>query len=80
MAKTNSNTINCDEVKITPNGAHVVSVEIEGFSVNDLLEDLNEDEVTEYVGRKFNPEDVFPATDLEKWAESEGYIKQSNTE
>lgn len=80
MAKTNSITISCDEVKVQPNGSHVVSVEIEGFSVDDLLDTIDEDDIASYVEKSMNPEDVFPATQLEKWAESEGYIKQSEHE
>jgi len=32
--------------------------------------------VIEWVGDNFNPEDVFKATQLEAWAESNGYTKE----
>jgi hypothetical protein len=77
---TKSITISCDEVKITPNGIHAVSVEIEGFSVDDLLDTIDQDDITSYVERHLNPEDVFPIHQLEKWAESEGYIKATDND
>lgn len=30
----------------------------------------------EYIGKNFNPDEVFSAKDLEEWAESNGYIKE----
>lgn len=75
MAKTKKIMISCDEAKITPNGAHAVCIEIEGFSVDDLLDTIDKDDIAVYVEKNMNPEDIFPATQLDKWAESEGYIK-----
>jgi len=32
-------------------------------------------DIVDWVRRNFNPDDVFSTTELDKWAESEGYIK-----
>lgn len=76
MATTKSITINCDEAKITPNGSFAVSVEIEGFSVDDLLRTIDEDDLIDWVKRNKYPEDLFSESELEKWAEGAGYIKE----
>ena len=33
----------------------------------------------DWIGDNLNPEDVFSTIQLDKWAESEGYIKQDTT-
>ena len=39
--------------------------------LNNMLQDA-----IEWIKKNLDPEDVFSTTDLEKWAESEGYSKQ----
>lgn len=34
------------------------------------------DSAIEWISRNLNPEDVFSKSDLESWAESNGYIKE----
>lgn len=38
------------------------------------------DDVIEWVKNNLNPEDVFSTTQLDKWAESEGYVKQTENQ
>lgn len=36
------------------------------------------EEMLSWIRDNCNPEDVFPSTELDKWAESEGYTKPEN--
>lgn len=38
----------------------------------------NVDQIIEWVSQHYGPEDVFSTTQLDKWAESEGYTKDNN--
>jgi hypothetical protein len=44
------------------------------FSAGDPQDDERE-EIIEWIGKRFNPEDIFSTIQLEKWAEANGYIK-----
>ena len=47
------------------------------FSYPDINQvDIDEDAIVEYVKSNFNPEDVFPESELESWAESNGFIRE----
>lgn len=76
MSKTKELPIECMEVRITPNRYNKVSVLVEEPILDDLLANIHKDDIVEwFVGQNFNPEDIFNQSELEKWAESEGYIK-----
>jgi hypothetical protein len=34
------------------------------------------DYATDWIGRNLEPDDIFSATQLERWAESNGYVKE----
>jgi hypothetical protein len=80
MAKTKEIDITCVSAQITPNGTKSISVSVEEPNVDDLLENIDNDDLTEYVERNFQPEDVFSETILEKWAETNGYVKATESE
>jgi len=65
----------CDEVKVTPNSAYSCQVEIEGFNVEHLLDYIDEEDIKDWVKNHLSVDDVFSTSELDKWAESEGYIK-----
>lgn len=44
------------------------------------VETIDVQELLYWVQRNYNPEDVFSTTQLDKWAESEGYTKQTENE
>lgn len=77
MPKTKEITIICDEAKIESTFGSSISVEIDSPKVFDLLDNLDREDIINWLEKNLNPEDVFSTTQLDKWAESEGYIKQS---
>jgi hypothetical protein len=40
-----------------------------------LLIGVHSDDLAEFVRMKYGVEEIFPQSELDKWAESEGYIK-----
>jgi hypothetical protein len=78
MSKTKEIFINCANVTISPNGGRAISVSLDEPDVDGMLGDVDKDELTEYVGRSFDPEDVFSETQLDKWAEANGYVKSDS--
>ena len=75
MAKTKEIDITCVSAQINPNGSRAISVSMEEPNIDDLLENIDKDDLTEYVERNFEVEDVFSESQLEKWAEANGYVK-----
>lgn len=77
MSKTKELTIICDEVKVTPNSYGKVRVETEGIEVDDILHNIEHEDLIEYIKDHLSPEELFPTSELEKWAESEGYTRHT---
>lgn len=77
MSKTTSLEIECDNVTIGGNRYQRLQLTIEGpASVNEILNGIDEDDMNQWIASNRNPEDIFSITDLQKWAESEGYTKE----
>ena len=76
MSKTKSLEIECDNVAINGTRHQRVVVNLDSPTDADLiLEQFEEADINDWIARNRNPEDIFPTKDLEKWAESEGYVK-----
>ena len=43
-------------------------------SINSV--EVEDSEVIDFIKASYNPEDVFPESELESWAESNGFIKE----
>lgn len=80
MAKTKEIFVNCANVTISPNGGRAISVSLDEPDVDGILGDIDKDDLTEYVERNFEVDAVFSETDLEKWAEANGYVKGTDNE
>lgn len=80
MAKTKEITIMCDELTVTPNSHHNFQIEIEGFDVENILDHIDDSDLIVYIQSNKQPEEVFSQSELDKWAESEGYIKPTDNE
>lgn len=79
MAKTNGIEFSCESVHTTSSGRNLIKLEISNPNVDELLSDINEEDLTSYIAQKFDPENIYPETELEKWATANGYVKADNT-
>lgn len=50
------------------------------FAESVLNYSVSLDNAIDWIRDNLDPEDVFSTTQLEKWAESEGYVKKDDTE
>jgi hypothetical protein len=78
MAKTTEISFNCSGAEIAPYNKNLVAVTVEEPDVATILEGMDEDDLIEFVKNNFSPDDIFYTSVLDKWAESEGYIKADN--
>lgn len=78
MAKTDSLIINCARADISPYDRNKVSVDLIDLDVTHVLDDIHNEDITEWCQRNLEPEDVFSETQLEKWAEASGYVKSTD--
>lgn len=81
MANEKDFNVVCQNASLAASSYNQLSISIEGANVRKFIEDLPEDvykEVVEFVWRNNSPEEVFPETDLAKWAEANGYTKENN--
>lgn len=77
MSKTQSLEINCASANSSANGNRLINVSIDKpDDIDELLGQFHEDDIIQYVARNMQPDDVFSSSDLAKWAESEGYVKE----
>lgn len=54
-------TVECDEVKTSSAGRYKVSVELEGVRVSDILEQMRQTDVIEWVVSNINSSDLLGA-------------------
>jgi hypothetical protein len=76
MSKTKEIVVVCNEVHTETNWDKNVLVTLKEPNVNDLLDNINEEELNQWVRNNKEPDALFNAKDLGKWAEDNGYIKQ----
>lgn len=77
MSKTQSLEINCVSANSSVNTNRVINVVIDKpDDIDELLEQIDNGDIIQYVARNMQPDDVFSSTELAKWAESEGYVKE----
>lgn len=77
MSKTQSLEINCVSANSSANGNRLISVSIDKpDDIDEVLGQIHEDDIIEYVARNMQPDNVFSSIVLAKWAESEGYTKE----
>jgi hypothetical protein len=75
---TENLTFSCASVHVEPISSRVINVEVGEADIDEILDDMNVEILAEYVVRKFEPEDIFSETQLEKWAEANGYVKSTD--
>lgn len=75
MAKTDALIINCARADISPYDKNKVSVDLVDLDITHVLDDIYNDDITEWCERNLQPEDIFSETQLEKWAAANGYVK-----
>lgn len=77
MSKTKELKIEGSAARIEPfrYGQSKISVTVEDPVIDELLVGIHTDDLIAYVSANMGPEEIFSTTELEKWAESEGYIK-----
>lgn len=80
MAKTTNLEFTSSRVTIDPYGYNEVTVAVTGPDIDTILENIHKDDITSYAKDAFEPEDIFSETQLEKWAEANGYVKGGNNE
>lgn len=83
MPKTSELTIRCQVatmVNVNPESSWPVKVEIISPDIKSLLLRVHTDDLIEYVREYIGVEEIYSQSVLDKWAESEGYIKQSDSE
>ena len=76
--KTKELTIECSEVRITPNRYNHVTVILDEPKITDLLAAINTDDLIEYVQANIGVDEIYSQSELDKWAESEGYTKEKD--
>lgn len=80
MAKTISLEFTGCRVTIDPCGYNEVTVAVTGPDIDTILENIHKDDITGYAKDAFEPEDIFSETQLERWAEANGYVKSTDNE
>lgn len=77
MSKTKEIEIRCNEVRIVPDGYKKVKIIVDAPEIDVLLQSIEWSDILTFVqSENPKPEDVFSEEQLEKWAESIGYIKE----
>jgi hypothetical protein len=75
MAKTNELSFTCSKAEVVSHDGRVVMVTIDEPDIETILMGIHTDDLIEYVQRTMGVDEVYSQSELEKWAESEGYIK-----
>lgn len=75
MPKTKEIAFTGTEIRISPNRYNGNNIVVEDPNSDEILYGMDNEDIIEWVQGNLDPEDVFPTTMLERWAEAEGYIK-----
>ena len=76
MAKTDSLIIVCARVDVSPAGnRNSVSADLVDINVEYVLDDISNEDISNWCQQNLEPEDIFSETQLDKWAEANGYVK-----
>lgn len=77
MAKTTSLEIECGNATIKGEPYQRILVTIEDpADIEAVIGQIHEGDLDQWIAQNRNPEDIFSTSDLEKWAESNGYTKE----
>jgi hypothetical protein len=76
MSKTKQIAIICNKAIIVPNKYNTIVVHMDDPDVNDALLSFHSDDLTSFVANNYGVEEVYDETELTKWAEDNGYVKQ----
>ena len=76
MSKTKEIEVSCSSVQVGHTSRNI-NVVLEEPNITEVLTAIDEDELGEYVRQNLAIENVYSQSDLEKWAESEGYVKDT---
>lgn len=79
MVKTKEVSFECRNVQVTSRDYYNVNVVIEAepVHIDSVLDGIDNENIKTYCLEKFEPEDIFSETQLEKWAEANGYVKSN---
>lgn len=75
MAKTENITITCNKVEVVPMSHSRVGVELQAVNAESILCGIHREDTAEWCRQNMQVEDIFSETQLEKWAEANGYVK-----
>lgn len=81
MAKTYNITIQCAVAEVGRSGDRsMVSADLQDVNVEHILDDIDNEDIIEWCQKNLEVEDIFSESDLEKWAEANGYVKATDNE
>lgn len=80
MAKTHTLLVQCGRAEISACDRNSVSVDLLELKISNVLDDIHNDDITEWCQRNLQVEDIFSESELEKWAEANGYVKRGDNE
>lgn len=75
MAKTTKIVVACFSAEICVRGREQIDVTITDPDVDEILGEITGDDIDNWVRNNKEPEDIFSTTQLESWAEANGYVK-----
>jgi hypothetical protein len=73
--KTEHITINCSQADVSAYDKSRVSVFLNDVDIDSLLDDINNEDIIEWCQKNRQVEDIFSESELDKWAEANGYVK-----
>ena len=76
MSKTKEITFECAEVRIVPSNYYKANITVEQPNTVEVLREIDDEDIVDYVKDEFEPDEIFSTEQLEKWAESQGYVKE----
>jgi len=80
MAKTKEITFTCTDIRISPQRYNSTNITVEDPNSEEILNGMNKEDIIDWAQSNLSPEQIFSTSELEKWAESEGYVKGGNNE
>lgn len=76
MPKTKELVFDCKNVTINAMSHVSVRVTVDEPDTDHVLEDIHEDDLSEWVRKHKTPDDLFLEKQLDSWAKANGYTKE----
>jgi hypothetical protein len=75
MSKTKRITVVDSSATTETNNAHTIQMIIEDPNIDSLLDEIETEDLADYLQANKSVQDIFSENELEKWAEANGYVK-----